>query len=137
MSLSSRFALDRSGDIGRKFLRPSQRVADPRHFQLPRGDLTSGFSVFASGSERPLMADEHATEAGRRTLLGLRGRAAQADEPFRAVLAGRQRAEMRAHVPQVATDGKRRPFICGGIAEAVVAVKRVVQATDRLPVLLD
>jgi hypothetical protein len=29
---------------------------------------------------------------------------------------------MRAHVPQVATDGKRRPFICGGIAETVVAV---------------
>jgi len=37
---------------------------------------------------------------------------------------------MRAHVPQVAADSKRRPFIRGGIAETVVAVKRVVQATD-------
>jgi hypothetical protein len=45
MSLSSRFALDRGGDIGWQFLRPSQRMADPRHFQLPRGDLTSGLSV--------------------------------------------------------------------------------------------
>ena len=104
MSLSSRFALDRSGDIGRQFLRPSQRVADPRHFQLPRGDLTSGFSVLASGSERPLMADEHAMEDRRRTLLRLRVRAPQADEPFRAVLTGRQRAEVRAHVPQAAAE---------------------------------
>lgn len=44
---------------------------------------------------------------------------------------------MRAHVPQVAADGKRLPFIRGGIAETVVAVKRVVQTTNRLPVLLD
>ena len=127
MSLSSRFALDRSGDIGWQFLRPSQRMADPRHFQLPRGDLTSGLSVFASGAERTLVADEHATEDQRRTLLGLRVRAPQADESFRAVLTGRQRAEVRAHVPQAAADGKRRPFIRGGIAETVAAVKRVVQ----------
>ena len=110
-------------------------MADPRHFKLPRGDLTRGFSVLASSSERTLMADEHATEDRRRTLLGLRVPAPQADEPFRAVFTGRQRAEMRAHVPQVAADGKRRPFIRGGIAETVIAVKRVVQATDCLPVL--
>ena len=108
MSLSSRFALDRSGDIGWQFLRPSQRMADPGHFQLPRGDLTSGLAVFASGAERTLVADEHATEDRRRALFRLRVRAPQADEPFRAVLTSRQRAEMRAHVPQVAADGKRR-----------------------------
>ena len=62
MSLSSRFALDRSGDIGWQFLRPSQRMADPRHFQLPRGDLTSGLSMFASCAERTLAADEHTTD---------------------------------------------------------------------------
>src|SRR5260370_88655 len=72
MSLSSRFALDRSGDIGWQFLRPSQRMADPRHFQLPRGDLTSGLSVFASRAERTLVADAHATEDPRRTLFRLR-----------------------------------------------------------------
>ena len=83
------------------------------------------------------MTDEHASEDRRGTLLGLRVRAPQADEPFRAVLTGRQRAEMPAHVPQVAADGKRRPLFRGGIAETVVAVKRVLQATDRLPVLLD
>jgi hypothetical protein len=33
--------------------------------------------------------------------------------------------------------GRSRPFIRGGIAETVVAVKRNVQATDRLPVFLD
>jgi Skp family chaperone for outer membrane proteins len=71
MSLSSRFALDRSGDIGWQFLRPSQRMADSRHFQLPRRDLTSGLSVFASGAERTLVADEHATEDRRRTLFRL------------------------------------------------------------------
>ena len=44
------------------------------NLKLPRGNLTRGFSVLASGSERTLMADEHATEDRRRTLLGLRVR---------------------------------------------------------------
>ena len=56
------------------------------------------------------MAGEHATKDRRGTLLWLRVRAAETDEPFRAVLTGRQRTEVRAHVPQVAADGKRRPF---------------------------
>src|SRR5206468_2709075 len=99
--------------------RPSQRVADPRNFKLPSGDLTSGFSMLVSGSERTLVADEHATEDRRRTLFRLGVRAPQADEPFRAVLTGRQRAEVRAHVPQAAADGKRGLFIPRRIAETV------------------
>jgi hypothetical protein len=57
-------------------------MADSRHFQLPRGDLTSGLSVFASGAERTLVADEHATEDRRRILVRLRVRAAETDESF-------------------------------------------------------
>ena len=83
-------------------------MAEPRDFKLPRGDLTSGLSVFASGAERTLVADEHATEDRRRTLFRLRVRAPEADEPFRAVLPSRQRAEMRAHVPRTEARGSKR-----------------------------
>ena len=83
------------------------------------------------------MAGEHATEDWRRTLFRLRVRAAEADEPFGAVLPGRQRAEMGAHVPQTAARGKRGPFLGGRIAQAVFAMHGVVESADRLPVLLD
>jgi hypothetical protein len=71
------------------------------------------------------------------TLLRLRVRAPETDEPFRTVLAGRQGAQVCSHIAQAAALRKRGPFIGRRIAEAVVAMKRVVQTTHRLSVLLD
>src|SRR5882762_9331369 len=101
-SADAGLGFDSRGDIGRQILRPSQCVANPRDFQLSRRDLTCWLPALLCGPERPFMAGEHATKDRRGTLLRLRVRAAETDEPFRAVLTGRQRAEMRAHVPQAA-----------------------------------
>ena len=79
-----------------------------RETSSSRGNLARGFAALARRPERPFMAGEHATKDRRGTLLRLRVRAAETDEPFRAVLTGRQRAEMRPHVPQVAADGMTR-----------------------------
>ncbi|NOT28272.1 MAG: hypothetical protein HOP16_19500 [Acidobacteria bacterium] len=76
-------------------------MANPRDFQLSRRDLTCRLPLLVCRPERPFMAGEHATKDPRGTLLRLCVRAAETDEPFRVVLAGRQRTEVRAHVPQL------------------------------------
>src|SRR5262249_6851699 len=131
------FGFDGRGDVGRQALRSSQRVTNARDFQLSGRNLTCRLPALVCGPERPFMAREHAAKDRRGTLLRLRVRASQADEPFRTVLASRQRTEVRAHVPQTAALVERGPFIGGGITETVITVERVVQATDSLAVLLD
>jgi hypothetical protein len=84
---------DSRGDIGRQILRPSQCVANPRDFQLSRRDLACRLPVLVCRPERPFMAGEHATKDRRGTLLRLRVRAAETDEPFRAVLASASPSE--------------------------------------------
>ena len=44
---------------------------------------------------------------------------------------------MRSHVAQVATRGESSPLLCRRVLQAIVAVVRVVQTADRLPVLFD
>src|ERR1700733_13485505 len=48
-----------------------------------------------------------------------------------------QCAEMRSHVAQVATRGESSPLLCRRVLQPIVAVVRVVQTADPLPVLFD
>jgi catechol 2,3-dioxygenase-like lactoylglutathione lyase family enzyme len=85
-SAGAGLGFDGRGDIGRQVLRPSQCVANPRDFQLSRRDLACRLPALACVPERPFMTGEHATKDRRGTLLRLRVRAPETDEPFRAVL---------------------------------------------------
>ena len=84
-----------------------------------------------------LMTSEHPSEDRDSALLRLGMGTSEADQSSGAVLAGGQGAEVCSHVAQVATGRKRGPLLLGRVLQAIVAVVRVVQTADRLPVLFD
>lgn len=78
----------------------AQRAGDAFDFQLAGGDLPGWFTGFPGPFERAGVTGQHAPEHRGGALFRLRVVAAQADQPSGAVLPGRQRAQVRAHVPQ-------------------------------------
>lgn len=64
------------------------------------GDLTGGFACSFGFEEGPLVAVEHASERGDGAPLRLGVGAAEANESLDAVVAGRQGAQVPAHVAQ-------------------------------------
>src|SRR5205814_6307032 len=83
------------------------------------------------------MADEHPPKDGCRALLWLRVAAAEAHQPAGAVLAGRQRAEVRAHAAHAAAGLELPPLPGGRVAQRSGAVMVDVDRPDGLSVLLD
>jgi hypothetical protein len=79
----------------------AQRAVDALHLEFAGGELPGWLAGAAGALQRRLVAGQHPLEDRGGALLGLRGAAAQADQPARAVLAGRQRAQMGAHVAQL------------------------------------
>ncbi len=71
--------------------------------------------------ETSLMTSEHALEDWHCTLLRLRVRAAETDQPSRTVFSGRQRAKVSTHVPEVAARCERSPLLRGWVLEATAA----------------
>ena len=88
-------------------------------------------------SETALMTSEHALEDWHSTLLRLRVRAAETDQPSRTVFSCRQGAKMSTHVPEVAARRERSPLLRGWVLEAIRAIVGVVKAADSLAVLLN
>jgi len=87
--------------------------------------------------ETSLMTSEHALEDWHCTLLWLRVRAAETDQPSRTVFSGRQRAKVSTHVPEVATRCKRSPLLGSWVLEAICAIVGVVKAAYSLAIFLD
>ena len=98
----------------------------------------AGRFVMNPGSfETALMTGEHTLENWYSTLLWLRVRAAETDQPSRTVFSGRQGANVSTHVPEVAARCERSPLLRGWVLEAICAIVGVVKAAHSLAILLD
>jgi hypothetical protein len=91
----------------------------------------------ASPLQRGPVTGQHALEERRGAAFGLGGAAAEADQATGAVLAGRERAQMRAQVAQLDAARELAPLRRVGSAEAVGPVEVGVGRADGLAVLVD
>ena len=87
--------------------------------------------------ETAAMTGKHTSEYWHCTLLRLRVRAAQADQPSWTMFSGGQCAKVSAHVPEVAVRRERSPLLRSWVLEAICAIVGVVKSADRLAILLD
>jgi hypothetical protein len=126
-----------SGDIVVEVVSAAQRAADALHLQLAGGDLPGGLTDSARAVQRGLVTAQHPLEDRGGTLLGLRRAAAQANQAQRALLAGRERTQVGAHVAQLQALREALPLVGVGGAEAVGAMEVQVGGAAGLAVLVD
>ena len=109
---TSEGTLDSSSYIIAQFFRPLHRSPDSDNLHLARRDLSS---LFGDLAQRPSCARgwPACAERSARTLLPLSMRTTETDQSFRTVLSGGQRAEVPAHIAQVATGREGGPFFGG------------------------
>jgi hypothetical protein len=110
--------LDRLGDVDRQLLGALQRVLDADELELAGCDLARRFAALVGAGEFAAVADEHLAQRRRGALLWLGLVAAQADEAAGEVLAGRQRAEVGAHVAHPAAARELVPPSAVGLRSA-------------------
>jgi hypothetical protein len=113
---------DRRSSVVAEFGGAMEGVADARDFEFTGGELAGGLCVGSGIHQAALMTGEHAPEDRDGTLLRLRVGAAETDKSFGAVVAGRERTHVGAHVAHRAARRERRPLLRGRCPAGLDAV---------------
>jgi hypothetical protein len=109
-------AFDHGGDVSWKLFGSLECAIDALDLGSAGCELTGRLARLFAVGQRTAVADQHPPEDRGGTPLRLRVCASKADQAAGAVIPGRQRTEMGAHVAQIAPGRELGPLLRGRIA---------------------